>query len=57
MKQVYHANATTNVRLRTEINNSTSINYELSTLSSESFVKCIKIIAVSLVLQHQIFVL
>ena len=30
MKQVYHANATTNVRLRTEINNSTSINYELS---------------------------
>jgi len=30
MKQVYHANATTNVRLRTEINNSTLTNYYLS---------------------------
>ena len=30
MKQVYHANATTNVRLRTEINNSNATNLELS---------------------------
>jgi len=30
MKQVYHANATTNVRLRTEISNSNATNLELS---------------------------
>ena len=30
MKQVYHANATTNVRLRTEISNSNTTNFELS---------------------------
>jgi len=30
MKQVYHANATTNVRLRTEISNSNATNFELS---------------------------